>query len=77
MVRISRAQGEFAPRGDGPLLLVAAGSGITPMRSLLEALAAADPQRDVVLLHGARSAADRIFADELRAISASNLLSLG
>src|SRR4249920_296789 len=52
VVRLSQAQGEFAPRtSDGKLLLLSAGSGITPMMSHLHALAAAGCKRDVVLLH--------------------------
>jgi len=46
VVRLSQAQGEFAPRtSDGKLLLMSAGSGITPMMSHLQALAAAGSTR--------------------------------
>jgi ferredoxin-NADP reductase len=70
VVRLSRAQGEFAPRtADRKLLLLAAGSGITPMMSHLHALASAGSTRDVVLLHSSRTVADLIFADELRALA--------
>jgi ferredoxin-NADP reductase len=69
VVRLGQAQGDFAPRhADGKLLLLAAGSGITPMLSHLHALAAAGATRDVVLVHGIRDATDAIGADELQAL---------
>ena len=67
VVRLSQAQGEFAPRSaSSKLLLLSAGSGITPMMAHLHALAAAGSTRNVVLLHSSRSDADMIFGDELR-----------
>jgi ferredoxin-NADP reductase len=71
VLRLGAAQGEFAPRAaDTPLLMLSAGSGITPIMALLQDLAARTPQRDVVLLHSARTEADTIFADELKALAA-------
>jgi stearoyl-CoA 9-desaturase NADPH oxidoreductase len=70
VVRLGRAQGDFAPRTDGALLLLAAGSGITPFLPLLQTLAAEAPGRDVVLLYSVRSEADLIFAAELEALEA-------
>lgn len=69
IVGLGAAQGTFAPQGDGPLLLLAAGSGITPMMALLQTLATEDARRDVVLVHAARAPADRIFAAELQALA--------
>jgi len=72
VVRLSQAQGEFAPRAsDGKLLLISAGSGITPMMSHLHALASAGATRDVVLLHSSRTEADVIFAEELQQLASS------
>ena len=66
VVRLGRAQGAFAPRSpDQPLLLLAAGSGMTPMMSLLEAMADAGSARDVVLVQSATQAADLLFAQRL------------
>ena len=66
VVRIGRAQGAFAPRSaSGPLLLLAGGSGITPMLSLLEAMAQAGSDRDVVLLQSASTPDDILFAQSL------------
>ena len=70
VLRLSQAQGDFAPRSaHGKLLMLSAGSGITPMMSHLHALAAAGSTRDVVVVHSSRSDADLIFGDELRALA--------
>lgn len=72
IVRFSRAQGDFAPRDIAPkLLLISAGSGITPMLSVLHGLAAAGSTREVVVLHSDRSAADTIFAQELQQLASA------
>ncbi|MBZ9761807.1 hybrid-cluster NAD(P)-dependent oxidoreductase [Mesorhizobium sp. CA8] len=47
------------------LLFVSAGSGITPMMSMLRWLADVSPDTDVGFLHCARSPADIIFKEEL------------
>ncbi len=71
VVRLGRAQGAFAPRTpDQPLLMLAAGSGMTPMMSLLGAMANAGSARDVVLVQSASTPGDLLFAwplDELAA----------
>lgn len=51
-----------------PLLLLGAGSGLTPMMSMLRWLAARSEATDVVLLQLARTPADLLFTDELDAI---------
>ena len=48
-------------------LMVAGGIGITPIRALIESLAAVD--RDVVLLYSARTVNDLVFAAELRVLA--------
>jgi ferredoxin-NADP reductase len=48
------------------LLFISAGSGITPIMSMLRELARADELNDAVLLHSARDADDVIFGGELR-----------
>ncbi|MBW8368046.1 MAG: 2Fe-2S iron-sulfur cluster binding domain-containing protein [Arenimonas sp.] len=71
VVRLGRAQGAFAPRtGHQPLLLLAAGSGMTPMMSLLEAMADAGSTRDVVLLQSSSTAGDLLFAQALDDLAA-------
>lgn len=71
IVRLSQAQGDFAPRSaTSRLLLISAGSGITPMLSLLHGFAAQATDRDIVLLHVCRSGADQIGAAELLELAA-------
>lgn len=66
VVRLGPAQGGFEPHTfDDPLLLLSAGSGITPMLSLLHGLADAGSSRDVVLLQSESTPEDALFADEL------------
>jgi ferredoxin-NADP reductase len=71
VVRLGQAQGAFFPgESQAPLLLVGAGSGITPMVSLLHGLADAGSARDLVLLQSVRGAEELIFAEEVAALQA-------
>jgi ferredoxin-NADP reductase len=56
--------------GDGPVLLVSAGIGATPVLAMLHALAAERSTRPVWWLHGARERAEHPFAEESRALLA-------
>ncbi|WP_042418257.1 MOSC and FAD-binding oxidoreductase domain-containing protein [Streptacidiphilus anmyonensis] len=56
--------------GSGPVVLVSAGVGITPVLAMLHQLAATRAQRRVWWLHGARNSADAIFAEEVRELLA-------
>ena len=71
VVTIGAAQGDFTLPDSPPakLLLVSAGSGITPVFSLLLELAARDEIDDVVLLHYSRAPQDVIFHDRLAALA--------
>ncbi|MEZ5462205.1 ferredoxin reductase [Dokdonella sp.] len=70
VVRLGQACGQFAARGDhSSLLLVAAGSGITPMMSLLHAWADQGESRDIALLYCSRSPVEAIFETELRSLA--------
>ena len=67
-----------APRGDftlddgtGPVLLISAGIGVTPVLSMLHQLAAARSQREVWWLYGARGPREHPFASEAHALLAS------
>lgn len=72
VVRIGAAQGGFAPRSvDAPVLLISAGSGITPMIGLLQQVAADGAARDVVLLQCESTAADALFVGELVELAAA------
>lgn len=62
--------GDFSwPAGTAPVLLLAAGSGITPMRALLQAQAARGFDRDVSLMYWVRQADQACFEAELRALA--------
>jgi ferredoxin-nitrite reductase len=52
-----------------PLVLIAAGSGITPMMSILRFLKDTDNQLPCTLLYGARTPADVIFADQIEQLA--------
>lgn len=55
---------------DGPLLFLAAGSGITPLISLTRALDKAGLKRALTLVYWARTRAELCFVAELRALAA-------
>jgi ferredoxin-NADP reductase/MOSC domain-containing protein YiiM len=64
-----------APRGtfflnddDGPVLLLSAGVGVTPVLSMLHALVQAKSAREVWWLHGARDGLEHSFAEETRTL---------
>ncbi|MCB1629659.1 MAG: 2Fe-2S iron-sulfur cluster binding domain-containing protein, partial [Xanthomonadales bacterium] len=66
VVELSQAQGDFAPPpGDQPLLLLSAGSGVTPMLAIAQALAAGEHRRAVTLIHCGNSRHGIACADEL------------
>lgn len=59
-------QGDFVlPRHPRPLLMLTAGSGLTPVMSMIRTLVPRRPDADVVLVHSARTRADALFHDEL------------
>ncbi|PPU63923.1 hypothetical protein XcodCFBP4690_11015 [Xanthomonas codiaei] len=60
------------PASPTPLLLLAAGSGITPMRALLRAAAQAGMPADVDLLYWVRAREDACFLDEFHALAAAH-----
>jgi ferredoxin-NADP reductase len=60
----------WEPGGGGPLLLVAGGSGIVPLMSMLRAHAAGGSDVPVRLLYSSRSLEDVIYRDELERLAA-------
>jgi ferredoxin-NADP reductase len=67
-----------APRGDfvldaetGPVLLISAGIGLTPVLSMLHQLAAVHSERQVWWIHGARGPREHPLAAEAQALLAS------
>ena len=73
VVELSPPAGDFVLPKALPekLLLLSAGSGITPVMSMLRDLHHRAPDCDVVFVHVCRTPADAIFAAELRALTAS------
>jgi ferredoxin-NADP reductase/MOSC domain-containing protein YiiM len=67
-----------APRGDftlddgaGPVLLISAGIGVTPVLAMLGQLAAACSERDLWWIYGARGPSEHPLADEAHALLAA------
>jgi stearoyl-CoA 9-desaturase NADPH oxidoreductase len=80
MVHLGQAEGDFVLPDPLPqkLLLVTAGSGITPVIGMLRNLfsRALPFEADIVLLHSALSHSEVIFGEELRQYAAAGLLRL-
>src|SRR5947209_19357231 len=71
IVSLSNIEGNFVLDDPPPerLLFISAGSGITPIMSMLRHLDHYDELRDAVLLHSARHTDDVIFGPELRELA--------
>jgi ferredoxin-NADP reductase len=74
VIRLGGVEGEFVLPDPPPskLLFISAGSGITPLMSMLQELDREDAMDDVVLLHSARDPDGVIFGDELTALDAKH-----
>ncbi|MEU7768040.1 ferredoxin reductase [Nocardia sp. NPDC049190] len=74
VVRLAAPQGGFVLPYPPPerVLFLTAGSGITPVMSMLRAMDRRELVTDVVHLHSARTADDVMFAAELRALHDRN-----
>lgn len=72
VLTLSQAHGEFVLPSVLPakILLLSAGSGITPVMAMLRDLQARNYQGDVVFVHVCRTPADVIFAQPLASIAA-------
>jgi stearoyl-CoA 9-desaturase NADPH oxidoreductase len=70
IVRLSDVEGTFTLPDPLPekLLFMSAGSGVTPIMSMLRDLDRREELDDVVLVHSAREPDDVIFGEELRAL---------
>jgi ferredoxin-NADP reductase len=69
VVTLGEAAGDLTlPERPGPVILLAGGSGITPLRSHVRALAARGALTEAVLVHDVREEGALIFADEFRAL---------
>jgi ferredoxin-NADP reductase/MOSC domain-containing protein YiiM len=66
---VSAPRGNFTLRpGDGPVVLLSAGVGVTPVLAMLHALAAEKSKRQVWWIYGARSRYEHPFAEESRSL---------
>ncbi|MBF6081532.1 ferredoxin reductase [Nocardia cyriacigeorgica] len=74
IVRLAAPQGSFVLPSPTPekVLFLTAGSGITPVMSMLRAMDRRDVVTDVVHIHSARTAEDVMFGDELRELDAKH-----
>jgi ferredoxin-NADP reductase len=66
-VDVSAPRGSFVLQpGEGPVVLLSAGIGVTPVLAMLHALVAAASAREVWWFHGARNGRSHPFAEESR-----------
>ena len=72
VVDVSEPRGAFTLQpGDGPVVLLSAGIGATPVLAMLHALAASGSPRAVWWLHGARNRRSQPFGPEVRQLLGS------
>jgi ferredoxin-NADP reductase len=63
----------WTPAQDGPLFLVAGGSGAVPLTAMIRARAAAGSETDTRLLYSSRGWDDIIYRDELQRLAGNGL----
>lgn len=65
-VDVAAPRGNFiVPGGHGPVVLISGGIGITPLLAMLDAVAAEQPEREVVWVHAAQTRDGLLFASEV------------
>jgi ferredoxin-NADP reductase/MOSC domain-containing protein YiiM len=70
-LEVAAPRGDFTlGEGDGPVLFISAGIGVTPVLAMLHQLAAGHSPRDICWLHGARGPREHPFAAEAHALLA-------
>jgi stearoyl-CoA 9-desaturase NADPH oxidoreductase len=74
IISLGGVEGDFVLPDELPdkLLFVSAGSGITPIMSMIRSLEHRNALDDVVLLHSARTPEEVIFGDELRELASKH-----
>jgi ferredoxin-NADP reductase/MOSC domain-containing protein YiiM len=66
---VSAPRGSFTLKtGHGPVVLISAGVGATPVMAMLHALASEKSQRQIWWIYGARNHVEHLFADESRSL---------
>jgi ferredoxin-NADP reductase/MOSC domain-containing protein YiiM len=69
VIDASAPRGGFTLKeGDGPVVLISAGIGATPVLAMLKALAASGSGQDIWWIHGARNGDEHAFAAEARGL---------
>jgi ferredoxin-NADP reductase/MOSC domain-containing protein YiiM len=69
VIEVSAPRGNFTlGPGDGPVILLSAGIGVTPVLAMLHALATETSPREVWWIHGARNGGEHPFAAETRTL---------
>jgi ferredoxin-NADP reductase len=69
ILEVSAPRGSFTLRpGDGPVVLLSAGIGATPVLAMLHTLASTASSREVWWLYGARNREEHPFAEESRGL---------
>jgi ferredoxin-NADP reductase/MOSC domain-containing protein YiiM len=69
VLEVSAPRGSFTVRdGGGPVVLLSAGVGATPVLAMLHVLAVEAPRREVWWLYGARDGGDHPFREEARGL---------
>ena len=72
VLEVSAPRGSFTLEpGEGPVVLLSAGIGATPVLAMLHALAASRSPREIWWLYGTRNAAQHPFAREARHLAAA------
>lgn len=67
---LAQPEGDFVlPLSPRPLLMLTAGSGLTPVMSMIRTLIPQRPDADLVLVHSARSPRLSLFREELRELA--------
>jgi ferredoxin-NADP reductase/MOSC domain-containing protein YiiM/ferredoxin len=72
VLEVAAPRGDFVPDdGTGPILLMSAGIGVTPVLAMLHQLVESHSERDIWWLYGARGPQEHPFAAEAHALLAS------
>ncbi|MEU9522783.1 MOSC and FAD-binding oxidoreductase domain-containing protein [Streptomyces sp. NPDC048224] len=72
MIDVAAPRGDFVLEpGAGPVLLISAGIGLTPVLAMLHELAAARSRREIWWIHSARNAQEHALAAEAHALISS------
>lgn len=69
VIEAAAPRGDFClSEGDGPVVLISAGIGVTPVLAMLHALSAAHSARDIWWVHTVRNAESQAFSAEVGAL---------